>query len=167
MGEIQKSYNVYVGILAKEGRELIDVSERLTASVLHLPPDYEWNAFVERDSKIVDPKEKIRSFEEIEYPGCHHPAALEVKAGTLERKSKYLKSFTAAWYVLSPTHLHEFKTEDRGRDTSPVLSLYLPDSTLGKHSDPAAVSHKFVVKGKQTGTMHRYVHSVQSQQISC
>ena len=57
--------------------------------------------------------------------------------------------------MLSPTHLHEFKSPDRTRDYQPVMSLYLPDSTLGKHSDPAAISHKFVVKAKQTGGMHR------------
>lgn len=155
VAEIQKAYNVYVNIIQKEGRELIDVSERLTASTLNLPTDYEWNAFVARDPKMVNPNERIRIFDEIEYPGCHHPAALEVKTGTLERKSKYLKSFTPAWYVLSPTHLHEFKSQDRTRDYQPAMSLYLPDSTLGKHSDPAAVSHKFVVKAKQTGGMHR------------
>jgi hypothetical protein len=58
-------------------------------------------------------------------------------------------------YVLSPTHLHEFRTPDRSRDQIPVMSLYLPEASLGKHSDPAAVSHKFVLKARQTGTLHR------------
>lgn len=59
-------------------------------------------------------------------------------------------------YVLTATHLHEFKGTDRLREPNPVLSLALADSTLGKHTEePSAVSHKFVVRGRQTGGMHR------------
>lgn len=35
------------------------------------------------------------------------------------------------------------------------MSLYLPDSTIGEHSDPHAVNHKFMLKGKKTSTLHR------------
>jgi len=35
------------------------------------------------------------------------------------------------------------------------MSLYLPESTLGGHSDSNAVSHKFVLKGRQIGALHR------------
>jgi hypothetical protein len=35
------------------------------------------------------------------------------------------------------------------------MSLYLPDQKLGSHSQPGSSSHKFVVKGRQTGSMHR------------
>jgi hypothetical protein len=58
-------------------------------------------------------------------------------------------------YVLSPTHLHEFKSADRIYTQPPVMSLYLPDQKLGSHSQPGSSSHKFVLKGRQTGTMHR------------
>ncbi|KAI5806250.1 hypothetical protein EDC01DRAFT_639283 [Geopyxis carbonaria] len=155
VGEIQKAYGAYVKILAREGQELLDMADRLTTTTMRLPQDYEWNAFLERDSNLVDPSVQLRSFEHIEYPGYQHPAVTEVRSGQLERKSKYLKSFTGGWYSLSPTHLHEFKTADRTRDQTPVMSLYLPDSTLGKHSDPHATSHKFIIKGRQTGAMHR------------
>jgi hypothetical protein len=39
----------------------------------------------------------MRRLEDIEYPGKHHPATTEVRAGMLERKSKYLKSYTPGW----------------------------------------------------------------------
>lgn len=142
-------------ITRREGQELIDLSERLTATTLHLPQDYEWSAFVERDPHMINPVIPMRNVEEIEYPGHSHPAVTEVRAGILERKSKYLMSFTPAWYVLSPTYLHEFKSPDRNRDPTPVMSLYLPESSLGKYSDPSAVSHKFVLKARQTGSLHR------------
>src|SRR3954467_13923085 len=62
---------------------------------------------------------------------------------------------TLTWerYVLSPTHLHEFKSADKTQ--APVMSLYLPEQKLGSHSTPGSSSNKFVLKGRQTGAMHR------------
>ncbi|CCX16547.1 Similar to Phosphatidylinositol 4,5-bisphosphate-binding protein SLM1; acc. no. P40485 [Pyronema omphalodes CBS 100304] len=158
--EIQKCYSVYISILSRDGQELLDLSSRLTTTTLQLPPDYEWSHFITRSSAggtggLVDPSIPLRSLSSITYPGYQHPLLTEVRSGMLERKSKYLKSFTPAWYVLSPTYLHEFKSPDRVRDPNPVMSLYLPESSLGKYSDPAAVSHKFALKAKQPGSLHR------------
>lgn len=61
----------------------------------------------------------------------------------------------SARYVLSPTHLHEFKSADRIYSQPPVMSLFLPDQKLGSHSQPGSSSHKFMLKGRQTGSMHR------------
>lgn len=58
-------------------------------------------------------------------------------------------------YVLSPTHLHEFKSADRLASQAPIMSLYLPEQKLGSHSEPGSSSHKFMLKGRQTGGMHR------------
>ena len=58
-------------------------------------------------------------------------------------------------YVLSPTHLHEFKSADKIYSQPPVMSLYLPDQKLGSHSSPDSSSHKFMLKGRQSGGMHR------------
>lgn len=117
--------------------------------------DAEWMAFVENDSHFVDPNLPLRRIEDIEYEGKHHPSAVEVRAGMLERKSKYLKSYTPGWYVLSPTSLHEFKSADKIYSQPPVMSLYLPDQKLGSHSQQGSSSHKFMVKGKQSGNMHK------------
>ena len=57
--------------------------------------------------------------------------------------------------MLSPTHLHEFKSADRIYTQPPVMSLYLGDQRLGNHSQPGSSSHKFMLKGRQTGSMHR------------
>lgn len=35
------------------------------------------------------------------------------------------------------------------------MSLYLPEQKLGSHSEPMSSSHKFMLKGRQTGSMHR------------
>jgi hypothetical protein len=62
---------------------------------------------------------------------------------------------TLCRYVLSPTHIHEFKSADRIYTQPPVMSLYLPDQKLGSRSQPGSSSHKFVIKGRQAGSMHR------------
>lgn len=118
-----------------------------------MPKDHEWSYFISRDDQFVDPDLPLRSAEYIHYPGRDHFACQEVRAGLLERKSKYLKSYTAGWYVLSPTHLHEFKSADKTQ--APVMSLYLPEQKLGSHSTEGHGSNKFILKGRQTGGMHR------------
>jgi hypothetical protein len=60
---------------------------------------------------------------------------------------------TGIRYVLSPTHLHEYKSADKTQ--APVMSLYLPEQKLGSHSQEGGSSNKFVLKGRQTGAMHR------------
>ncbi|EPS43437.1 hypothetical protein H072_2576 [Dactylellina haptotyla CBS 200.50] len=155
VSEIQKAFESYMNILRMEGADLTDTAERLQTRTINLPADHEWSCFVERDPDFVDPRIPVRSFDVVEYPGWNHPAAVEVRAGLLERKSKYLKSYTPGWYVLSPSHLHEFKTPDRNHDMTPVMSLYLPDCTMGSHTQVSASSHKFIVKGRQTGALHR------------
>ena len=120
-----------------------------------MPKEQEWMQFVEHDPHFVAPGTPIRRIEDITYPGKDNPAAAEVRSGMLERKSKYLKSYTPGWYVLSPTHLHEFKSADKIYSQPPVMSLYLPDQKLGSKSESGSSSHKFMLKGKQAGGAHK------------
>ncbi|CAI7597823.1 unnamed protein product [Penicillium bialowiezense] len=155
VSEIQKAYNAYASILRREANEALDTVDKLQAGPISMPQDHEWNSFVADTDELVDPRIPLRNVENITYPGKDHPAAAEVRAGMLERKSKYLKSYTPGWYVLSPTHLHEFKSADRVAWQTPVMSLYLPEQKLGSHSQEDSSSHKFMLKGRQTGAMHR------------
>ncbi|KAF1843656.1 PH domain-containing protein [Cucurbitaria berberidis CBS 394.84] len=155
VGEVQKSYNALASILKRDADEMYNTVDKLRSGPIAMSRDHEWNRFVRSDVHFVNPELPLRRLEEIEYPGKHHPATTEVRAGMLERKSKYLKSYTPGWYVLSPTHLHEFKSADRIYTQPPVMSLYLPDQKLGSRSQPGSSSHKFVIKGRQTGSMHR------------
>lgn len=59
--------------------------------------DYEWDTFVNNNESFIDPRLPIRRAEDIIYPGRDNPAAIEVRSGMLERKSKYLKSYTPGW----------------------------------------------------------------------
>ncbi|KAI4634420.1 hypothetical protein J4E83_001738 [Alternaria metachromatica] len=155
VGEVQKAYNALATILKRDADEQYNTVERLRNGPIAMPRDLEWSRFVRSDPHFVNPDMPLRRLEDIQYPGKHHPATTEVRAGMLERKSKYLKSYTPGWYVLSPTHLHEFKSADRIYTQPPVMSLYLPDQKLGSRSQPGSSSHKFVIKGRQAGSMHR------------
>ncbi|ROW07299.1 hypothetical protein VMCG_03692 [Cytospora schulzeri] len=153
VGEIQKSYNAYAGILKRESEAAFHAIDELRVGPIAMPKDYEWSNFVKQDDQFVDPNIAIRSSQYIHYPGKGHFACQEIRAGLLERKTKYLKSYTAGWYVLSPTHLHEFKSADKNQ--SPVMSLYLPEQKLGSRSQEGGSSPKFILKGRQTGGVHR------------
>jgi hypothetical protein len=97
VGEIQKSYNAYAGILKREADEAYNAVESLRTGPIAMPKDQEWNAFIEKDEHFVDPRISMRQAQNIHYPGRDHEMATEVRAGLLERKSKYLKSYTAGW----------------------------------------------------------------------
>lgn len=92
VGEIQKSYNAYAGILKREADAAYSVVEDLRTGPIAMPKDHEWNAFVEKDEHFVDPNIPVRQAQHIHYPGRDNELAQEVRAGLLERKSKYLKS---------------------------------------------------------------------------
>ncbi|CAG8957783.1 hypothetical protein HYFRA_00000121 [Hymenoscyphus fraxineus] len=153
VGEIQKSYNAYAGILKREADSAYDAIEELRTGPISMPKDHEWQEFVEADEHFVDPKIPVREAHNIHYPGRDNYLAQAIREGLLERKSKYLKSYTPGWYVLSPTHLHEFKSADKTQ--APIMSLYLPEQKLGSNSTRGASSNKFMLKGRQTGSMHR------------
>lgn len=97
VGEIQKSYNALAGILRREGDDSYQAVEQLREGPIAMPKDFEWNQFVRSDPHFINPEMPLRRVEDIIYPGKNHPAAIEVRAGMLERKSKYLKSYTPGW----------------------------------------------------------------------
>lgn len=59
--------------------------------------DHEWEEFVKNNEHFVDPRLPVRKAESIYYPGKDDPKASEIRSGMLERKSKYLKSYTPGW----------------------------------------------------------------------
>jgi hypothetical protein len=105
VGEIQKAYNAYASILKRESDVALDAVEKLRAGPISMPKDHEWNNFIANSDQLVDPRIPVRNVENIMYPGKDHPAAAEVRSGMLERKSKYLKSYTPGWSVLPFPHL--------------------------------------------------------------
>ena len=99
MGEIQKAYNALASILKREADESYEVVEKLRDGPIAMAKDHEWDGFVANNDNLVDPRIPVRQLKNITYPGKDHPAATEIRSGMLERKSKYLKSYTPGWYV--------------------------------------------------------------------
>lgn len=97
VGEIQKAYHAYAAILRREADETYSAVEKLEAGPLAMPKEFEWDAFVNNNEYFIDPRLPVRRVENITYPGRDNPAASEVRSGMLERKSKYLKSYTPGW----------------------------------------------------------------------
>ncbi|KAI7322362.1 hypothetical protein KC315_g8855, partial [Hortaea werneckii] len=96
-----------------------------------------------------------------------HRSTQPLIAGSLEKKGKMFKSYSAAYYVVTPSkYLHEFKTDDDfAKDPAPEASLYLPDCVIGAVDGP-----KFNVKGKHVGskiggfTSHEYAFKAHTPQ---
>jgi hypothetical protein len=88
--------------LKREADSAMATVDDLRSGPISMPKDYEWDSFVQRDEHFVDPSVSVRDAQNIQYPGRDNALAQEVRAGLLERKSKYLKSYTAGWYEASP-----------------------------------------------------------------
>lgn len=97
VGEIQKAYNAYAGILRRETEHAHEAFDDLRSGPIAMPKDHEWTHFVENDEHFINPNVPLREIENVYYPGKFNPAASEIRGGMLERKSKYLKSYTPGW----------------------------------------------------------------------
>jgi hypothetical protein len=85
--------------MRREADDSYETAEKLREGPLAISKDMEWDTFVTNNNQMVDPRNPVRQVEHITYPGKDHPAALEVRSGMLERKSKYLKNYTPGWCV--------------------------------------------------------------------
>lgn len=97
VGEIQKAYTVLTNSLKRDADNTYEASEKMRGGPLAMAKDFEWDEFVVHSNQMIDPRVPLRNAAEITYTGKDHPAAIEVKSGMLERKSKYLKNYTPGW----------------------------------------------------------------------
>ncbi|KAI9844162.1 MAG: hypothetical protein M1837_005762 [Sclerophora amabilis] len=143
--EAMGSFLQVVGGQAERTRALYG---EITGTSQRMPLDFEWKGFLYRNSEVlIDPNAPPRSIDNVSFPNRNHRATQPLIEGSLERKSRLMKSYSTGYYVVTPSkYLHEFKDTDNFRkDPTPELSLYLPDCTIGATSGP-----KFNVKGKDT-----------------
>lgn len=150
---IRDAFQQYQEMLNAEATATSEFAATIGRTAVDLPVEKEWDAFVADAKDMVDPHIPMRQFKDIDYPGAHQVTL--IRSGRLERKSKYLKSYSSAFYILTAVgYFHEFKSSHMG---DLQVSLFLPHCTLGGHSAPTDKSHKFVLKGSQSGGMHRYI----------
>ncbi|CDO95515.1 unnamed protein product [Kluyveromyces dobzhanskii CBS 2104] len=154
--EIQNALTNYAKVLGQEAQLVFDVLiSKLDTGFFNKDPVFEWESFVAKDSNFVDPDLPMRRIKEIVYKNQNDPFTYEIKSGILERRSKFLKSYSRGFYVLTPSFLHEFKSGDRKKDLIPVISLSLSDCTVAEHSKKGSSDFKFILHTKQNGIIHR------------
>ena len=146
---VQNALNSFNQIMGGQADRQKAMYGDIAGTAQKIPPDFEWNGFVNRNSdKVVDPNAPPRSMANVTFPNQGHRATKPLIEGSLERKSRALGKlggYSASYYAVTPAgYLHEFKDDDDFReDPLPKLSLYLPDCTVG-----ALDGVKFTVKGK-------------------
>jgi hypothetical protein len=155
--EVQKALSVFAKLMGVQAQNINDLlANKILNGFVAKDPTWEWDQLIARDrDDFVDPKTKKRDVSEIGYQYQYSNLASEVRSGYLERRSKYLKSYSKAWYVLTPMFLHEFKSSDRRHDPHPVMSLSLDDCSVSTDDQHTSSSHKFVLHARQSGGVHR------------
>ncbi|SCU89829.1 LAFA_0E21220g1_1 [Lachancea sp. 'fantastica'] len=154
--EIQNALTVYARLMGQSAQLAFDVLiSKLDTGFFNKEPVFEWDNFISKDPNFIQPNLPIRHMRDIVYKHQDDPLTYEIKSGFLERRSKFLKSYSKGFYVLTPSYLHEFKTPDRKKDTVPVMSLPLNDCTVAEHSKKGSSGFKFILHAKQNGIIHR------------
>ncbi|GCE97450.1 phosphoinositide PI4,5P(2) binding protein [Zygosaccharomyces mellis] len=154
--EIQNALTIYARLIGEESQLVFDILlSRLDCGFLSRDPAFEWDNFIKKDPNFIAPNLPMRKLKEISYKHQFDPLSYEIRSGVLERRSKFLKSYSKGYYVLTPNFLHEFKTSDRKKDQVPLMSLPLGECTVTEHSKPGSSDDKFVLHAKQNGIIHR------------
>lgn len=99
VSQIHKSYMAYADILRREADATNKVCDELDSGPLAMPKDQEWNYFINENKNLINPSTELRQPRKIKYSGMDDDLVLEIRAGPLERKSKFLKTYTPGWYT--------------------------------------------------------------------
>lgn len=171
--EIQNYLRVFLGLVEAEHSTVSNfLVPSLTIGFLAKESNFEWDSFVARNlpkasnisnnlvsGKFIDLTYPARKVSDLSIPHYDSLVNVAVREGPLERRSKFLKSYSSGWYVLTCSYLHEFKTPDRRKDQIPVMSLSLDYCLVSEHSKndgKLSGAYKFVLYSKlQNGLMHR------------
>ncbi|PWN25013.1 hypothetical protein BDZ90DRAFT_234620 [Jaminaea rosea] len=142
---IQSAWQTFDEWSGRMSAQVQDTWLGLGVTMRSLQPNSEWIAFAARSDHLIDPDTPLRNPETIEYPGKEDPSVIPVHQGILERKKRFTKSYRESFYVLTPAgYLHELTSSDPAKaGSSPALSLFLPECTLGAPSTIASKSHKW------------------------
>lgn len=154
--EIQNALTIYARLLGEEAQLVFDcLLNKMETGFFSKDPQLEWENFILRDPNFIVPNLPMRKMKEIVYKNQNDPLTYEIRSGVLERRSKFLKSYSRGYYVLTPTFLHEFKTADRKKDIVPVMSLSLNECSVTEHSKKGSSDDRFILHAKQNGLIHR------------
>ncbi|CAI5760631.1 unnamed protein product [Candida verbasci] len=142
--------------------------------------NFEWDAFIERNLPSINNISSInnsnsvvkngtfidlnipkRQMNEFLIKNFDSNLNISIREGYLERRSKFLKNYSSAWYVLTCSFIHEFKSNDRKKDPLPVMSLALDSCTVSDHSKDDGKSdgiYKFILTSRSSNTLMSKTH---------
>lgn len=164
--EIQNALTVYAKLFGEQAQNVFDkLISNLDYGFLTKQPSFEWDQFVAKDKNFIDENLPKREYKAIQYDKMNDPLAYEVRSSFLERRSKFLKSYSRGYYVLTATFLHEFKTADRKKDLLPVMSLPLDDIELEEHSKKDTNQYKFVLKKVGKLSSHKFIFRAETYDL--
>ncbi|BGP32311.1 hypothetical protein JCM10296v2_004092 [Rhodotorula toruloides] len=149
--QIQSACKLYEEARQTHVQEIDELQKTIATALQRIEPDFEWKYFMSRtENSLIDPETPLRSVEAIQFPGQNHASTTPLKEGYLERKKRFSKKYTEAYYVLTPSgYLHERKSSNPQDTTAPTFSLFLPECSLGPAAKDNAKSHKFAVQGNK------------------
>lgn len=169
--EIQNYLRVFLNLVETEHSALTKfLVPNLTNGFLAKEPNFEWESFVSRNlpqlahnpsltPHLIDLSFPARKISDLKIPYYDSLVNVAIKEGPLERRSKFLKSYSSGWYVLTCSYLHEFKSSDRKKDQTPVMSLSLDYCLVSEHSrndGKLSGAYKFALYSKlQNGLIPR------------
>lgn len=168
--EIQNYLRLFLQLVETEHSSVSNfLVPNLTIGFLAKESNFEWDSFIARNlpqssslsnnlvsGKFIDLSFPARKVADLNIPHYDSLVNVAVREGPLLRRSKFLKSYSEGWYVLTCSYLHEFKSSDRRKDQTPVMSLSLDSCSVSKHSGKLSDAFKFILYSKsQNGLIHR------------
>ncbi|KAI5480244.1 PH domain containing protein, partial [Pseudohyphozyma bogoriensis] len=119
----------------------------LSANVDSVHPDAEWTHF-QKLNYLIPRDLPATPLDDIEHVHKGDPQTIAIRSGVLERQKRFLKTWNAAHFILTPAgNLHEYKSSDSPLD-KPVVSLHLPACIIGPMPTPEPST-----KGRQLDAM--------------
>ncbi|KAI5959208.1 hypothetical protein KGF57_002146 [Candida theae] len=181
--EIQSYVSSFLKLIREENSTFSNYLEpNIMNGFLSKENNFEWNAFIERNlpsnnlsvsavGNQTTSSVKNGTFIDLDIPKRHlqdfvirnaeSNLNVAVREGYLERRSKFLKNYSSAWYVLTCSFIHEFKSNDRKKDPHPVMSLPLDSCTVSDHSKDDGKSngvYKFILTSKSANALMNKTH---------
>ncbi|KAL6454119.1 SLM2 Phosphatidylinositol 4 [Candida maltosa Xu316] len=181
--EIQNYVSMFLSLVNEENSTFSNyLLPNINNGFLGKESNFEWDAFIERNlpntnltvsavgnqttnsvknGTFIDLNIPKRHLSELVVKNCDSNLNVAVREGYLERRSKFLKNYTSAWYVLTCSFIHEFKSNDRKKDPHPVMSLSLDSCTVSDHSKNDNKSdgiYKFILTSKSSNALMHKTH---------
>jgi hypothetical protein len=153
--DIQSAWQTFEDWQSRASATVQQTWKSVGKTMYSLVPDDEWNHFSRNNENLLDPETPLRDSDAIAYPSQDEPSVIPVRAGHLERKTKYTRTYKDSYVVVTAAgFLHEYASSDplSADGSTPTFSLFLPTCSVGPPSSTSARSAKFTIYGKKDGS---------------